>query len=76
MNRLVKIVKLKRRTKIKTIFNNWMKYVNEINSKVDFGKYTDLLTYKQLCRKNVTKIILILYYQIGVGLFLKKSKTK
>ena len=41
----------KEKSKIKTIFKTWKKYVDEINSKVDFGKYMNILTYKQLCRQ-------------------------
>ena len=41
----------KEKTKIKTIFKTWKKYVDDLNSKVDFGKYMKLITYKQLCRE-------------------------
>ena len=40
----------KEKTKIKSIFKTWKRYVDEINSKVNFGKYTDILSYKQLSR--------------------------
>ena len=41
----------KEKTKIKTIFKTWKKYVQDLNSKVDFGKHMNLVTYKQLCRE-------------------------
>ena len=41
----------KQKTKIKIIFKTWKRYVDEINSKVDFRKYMDILSYKHLCRK-------------------------
>ena len=42
----------KEKTKIKTIFKTWKKYVDDLNSKVDFGKYMNLVTYKQICRQS------------------------
>ena len=41
----------KEKTKIKTIFKTWKKYVQDLNSKVDFGRYMNLITYQQLCRE-------------------------
>ena len=41
----------KEKTKIKTIFKKWKKYVDDLHSKVDFGRYMNLITYKQLCRE-------------------------
>ena len=41
----------KEKTKMKTILKTWKKYVDDLNSKVDFGKYMNLVTYKQLCRE-------------------------
>ena len=41
----------KEKIKIKTIFKTWKKYVDDLNSKVDFGKHMNLVTYKQLCRE-------------------------
>ena len=55
----------KEKTKIKTIFKTWKKYVDEINSKVDFGKYMDILTYKQLCRQK--------YYEDYISFILSDS---
>ena len=34
-----------------TILKTWKKYVYDLNSKVDFGKYMNLVNYKQLCRE-------------------------